>query len=360
MKAKKAILLCRILSGVATAALLIGFLIAAGFVLRPKYRSASPEGSLTGEYYADVAEVSHDLLFIGDCEVYESFIPAILWREYGISSYVRGSAQQLIWQSYAMLEDALRYETPHVVVFNVLSLKYGQPQSEAYNRMTLDGMEWSKVKASAIRASVTDGESFLSYLFPVLRYHSRWDQLTAEDFRYAFHTAEPISDSGYLMQTDVVPRDPTVRDDELKKPLDTPALPETALSWLDKLRMLCEQNDIRLLLIKAPTNSWRYWWYDEWDAQISDYAARYDLLYCNMIPEADDIGLDWATDTYDGGIHLNVSGAEKLSVWFGQYLRSEASLSDVLPDRRSDSIVSSTWNRRVEQFEARKRQKVTP
>ena len=99
MKSKKKIVLCRTVSGLAAAVLLVGFLVAAGCILRPKYRSVSPEGSLTGEYYADVAEVSHDLLFIGDCEVYESFIPAVLWQEYGISSYVRGSARQLVWQS---------------------------------------------------------------------------------------------------------------------------------------------------------------------------------------------------------------------------------------------------------------------
>ena len=74
--------------------------------------------------------------------MFESFVPAILWEEYGISSYVRGGAQQLVWHSYYMLEDALRYETPRAVVFNVYALKYGEPQKEAYNRLALDGMEW--------------------------------------------------------------------------------------------------------------------------------------------------------------------------------------------------------------------------
>ena len=33
--------------------------------------------------------------------------------------------------------------SPEVAVFNVLSLQYDQSQREAYNRMTLEGMEWS-------------------------------------------------------------------------------------------------------------------------------------------------------------------------------------------------------------------------
>ena len=70
----------------------------------PKYTEAKQlEGRLSGEYYDEAG--NHDVLFIGDCEVYESFIPAVLWQEYGISSYVRGTPSQLVWQSYYILED---------------------------------------------------------------------------------------------------------------------------------------------------------------------------------------------------------------------------------------------------------------
>ena len=85
-------------------------------LLMPKYIE-NPEGRLVGEYYTEAGE--NDVLFLGDCEVYESFGPAVLWEKYGISSYVRGSSQQLIWQSYYLLEEMLKYETPSLVVFNV-------------------------------------------------------------------------------------------------------------------------------------------------------------------------------------------------------------------------------------------------
>ena len=341
MKKKCTRALCILL----TLCVLIGALWAAGRVLRPKYLTASPEGSLTAEYYADVSEVSHDVLFVGDCEVYESFIPAVLWEQYGISSYVRGSAQQLVWQSYYLLEDALRYETPQVVVFNVLALKYGEPQSEAYNRMTLDGMAWSQTKVNAIRASVTEEESFLSYLLPVLRFHSRWDELTAEDWRYAFGAKPTISDSGYLMQTGIQPAD-SEGDDALHETLTDPSLPASALSWLDRMADLCEEKGIALVLVKSPTNSWRYWWYDEWDQQIRDYAAERGLAYYNLIPDGEAMGLDWSQDTYDGGIHLNVTGAEKLSVWFGRILSQELHV----PDRRAEEPYTQVWDGRVSDF----------
>ncbi len=317
-------------------------------ILQPKYLTLSPEGSLTEEYYASVAETQHDVLFIGDCEVYESFVPAVLWKEYGISSYVRGGAQQLVWHSYYMLEDALRYETPEIVVFNVLALKYGEPQREAYNRLALDGMEWSPVKADAIRASMSEEEDFLTYVFPFFRYHSRWGELTDEDFTYALKEKPTVSDSGYLMQTAVVPHDPA--DDIEPSPLVDYTLPATAMAYLDRMVALCRDRGIELILIKAPTNNWRYHWYDEWEAQIVDYAESSDLAYYNLIPDADAMGLDMRTDSYDGGVHLNVYGAEKLTRYFGRIL----SETHHAPDRRGEADLSAAWQARVDCYESRK------
>ena len=171
-------------------------------LLVPKYIEENEEGVLSAEYYDNAGD--NDVLFIGDCEVYSNFSPIKLWQENGITSVIRGTPQQLIWQSYYMLEDTLRYETPKVVVYNVFSMRYDKPQSEAYNRLTLDGMRWSSVKSDAIKASMTEEESYLSYVFPILRFHSRWNELGAEDFKYMFGT-EQLSHNGYVMRVDTKP-----------------------------------------------------------------------------------------------------------------------------------------------------------
>ena len=56
-------------------------------------------------------------------------------------------------------------------------MQYDEPQREAYNRMTLEGMRWSWSKVDAIRASMTQEEHLLDYVFPLLRYHSRWTRV---------------------------------------------------------------------------------------------------------------------------------------------------------------------------------------
>ena len=329
----------RILIGVCAAlvtVLLLGVLQA---LVKPKYIS-NPEGLLVGEYYAEAG--GHDVIFVGDCEVYESFVPARLWEKYGISSFVRGSAQQLTWQSYYLLEETFEYETPSVVVFNVLALKYGTPQSEAFNRMTLDSMKWSSSKLSSVRASMTEDESIVDYFFPLLRFHSRITEIGAEDFRYMFSSPK-VSHSGYLMQKGVVPM---VEEDEEGRALRDYTLPASSMEYLEKMRELCERNGSELVLIKSPTNSWAYWWYDEWEEQVREYAEQKGLAYYNFIEQTEQIGIDYATDTYDAGVHLNVYGAEKMTDYFGKILAERHGLS--APSHSAEQV--SAWEQRAKRY----------
>ena len=321
-------------------------------LLMPKYMTDIKEGALIGEYYENAGD--NDVVFIGDCEVYENFSPITLWEEYGITSYIRGSAQQLIWQSYYLMEETFRYETPKVMVFNVLSMKYDTPQStgaqsqrEAYNRMTLDGMRWSASKWDSIMASMTEEERSwqgqYSYLFPLLRYHDRWSKLTKEDFTYLFHR-DQVSDNGYLMQVGMKP----VEDAYVERPLVSYKFGENSWYYLEKMVKLCKEKGTQLVLIKAPALS-PVWW-DQWDEQIETFAAENDLLYINMLEHQEEIGIDWSKDTYDAGLHLNVYGAEKAANWFGKILQEKCGVTD----RRSDASVSADWAERATIYHERK------
>ena len=214
--------------------------------------------------------------------------------------------------------------------------------------MTSMGNSSRGTHEQSIQASMTEEESFIDYVLPFLRYHSRWSELTAEDLTYAWQDKPLVSDSGYLMQTGVVPAD--TQAEFTPEPLFDPALPATAMAYLDKMRELCDEKGIELILVKAPTNFWRYHWYDEWDGQITDYAETHGLAYYNLIPKSAEIGLDMSTDTYDGGAHLNVYGAEKLTRYFGEILRD----THAIPDRRGEGDTAAVWQKRVEAYYARK------
>ena len=340
----------RILPAALSAVLLLAALLLVQAVLIPS-RYDNREGHLLCGYYS--ATDKHDVIFVGDCEIYEGIVPAVLYEKYGITSYVRGSSQQTVWQSYYVLEETLKKDPEvKVVVFNVLALKYGETPKESISRMTLEDMRWSKSKFDAIRASMTEDESLLSYFLPILRYHDRWSDLSAQDLARTFSKHEDITHQGYLMQTETVPVDPT----DTRKPdmlIDT-ALPRRSMEYLEKMQALCEQYGAELVLIKAPTNSVKYYWYGEWDAQIVDYAAANDITYYNFIGMDEALGLDWSQDTYDAGLHLNVYGAEKWTNYIGNLLVTNHGVKD----RRGDAELDALWEQRIHNYHNEKQQGV--
>lgn len=323
-------------------AVLLAFLALFALVsrlLEPKYMTELVEGSMLSQYYAE-ADEGHDVIFLGDCEVYANFTPMELWRSRGITAYVRGSSQQLIWQSYYILRETLRYEKPKAVVYNVNAMRYGKPVSEAYNRLTIDKLRWSADKVGIIQASMMEEESFLSYVFPILRYHSRFEQLTGEDVQYLFQTRQNTW-NGHLVNQNVKPMTTL----PAKRVLASYAFPEICYDYLDKIRQLCEENGVELILIKAPS---QYpYWYEEYDAQIAQYAKTHQLTYYNLVSRTEEIGLDFQQDTYDAGQHLNLRGATKLSVWFAQILADRHGI----PDRRSEAAVAAHYNEKLKAYD---------
>jgi hypothetical protein len=340
MKKKKK----KIIKWVATLLVAVMGLFFLQLLLVPKYDEGVVEGSFVAEYYKE-EDKDFDVIFVGDCEVYENFSPVALWKEYGINSYIRGSAEQYIWQSYYLLEDTLRYETPKAVVFNVQSLQFDESQSEAYNRMTLEGMRWSSSKVNAILASMKDEESFIEYVFPILRYHSRWSELSASDFKYLF-SRKKVTHNGYYMRVDVK----AAEDVPTGRPLSDYSFGDNAWKYLDKMRDLCEENGIELILIKAP--SLYPYWYDEYDEQVKEYADENQLQYINFLELTDEIGIDYSTDTYDAGLHMNLSGAEKLSGYLGEVLCEQYQI----PDRRNEEKLSKIWDEKIAAYEQEKQE----
>lgn len=309
-------------------AVVLAFVLVFSFLnmlLQPKYMDSLVEGGMISEYYDKAG--GHDVIFVGDCEVYANFTPMEMYRQAGIKAYVRGTSQQLLWQSYYVLAETFRYETPKVVVFNVNAMRYSEPVKEEFNRLTIDKMRWSGEKVGIIQASMTEEENFLSYVFPILRYHSRFSQLTAEDFTYLFRDKQ-ITWQGHLVNDNVKPlgRLPS------KKALADYSFGDICWEYLEKMRLLCEENGAELVLIKAP--SVYPYWYEQYDAQIEEYAAKHGLTFYNFLDHVEEIGIDYQVDTYDAGLHMNLNGATKLSTYFAKILSEKHGV----PNHKGDPV----------------------
>ena len=311
-----------------------------------KYIEEFPEGSFTRDYYQE--KYSHDVIFLGDCEAYSSYSPMVLYSEYGITSYVRGNSQQLIGQSYYILRESLKYEKPKIVVLSVGAMRYPKQVREEYNRLLLDDMKLSYEKLMLINDFKLENESLLSYLFSLLRYHNRIFDLKKEDFTYLFKR-DVISHNGFLINKEVKP----LTKLPAKKVLDNYDFSKENFDYLEKITKLCKKENIELILVKSPTVY--PFWYDEYNSQIVDFANKHNLKYINMLDYLDDIGIDYTIDTYDSGVHLNLSGATKYSKYFGNFLKGYYNLSDY----RNNDTINKEYKIKLERYNGEVNEKDT-
>ena len=61
----------------------------------------------------------------------------------------------------------------------------------------------------------------------------------------------------------------------------------------------------------------------------------------------EEIGIDYQTDTYDAGLHMNLDGATKLTTWFGRLLAEEHGLED----HRSDPEIAAVYEEKLRLYD---------
>lgn len=316
-------------------------------ILAPKYITENQDGRITREFYEVGTDL--DVIALGSSTMYNAFSPDYLWGRYGFTSYVRSNASQTLWQSYYLLKDAFDTKHPSLVVLDMSFIKYGDEFiEEPSNRKTIESMRNPLCKYGAVKASMYEEEDILSYYFPVLRYHSRWKELTSEDLKYSY-IAPRVTFDGYLMDFTIPDEQNIYEPDDL----DSVNFPEKSLEYLDKIIELCKKENVPILLMKTPTyvNSW----HGVYDDEISKIANAAGVSYVNFDDYADECGIVVRTDYIDDGSHLNIVGAEKFCDFFGAYIKDNYELADHrqgLTD--SDKKICERWNAALSLYEEKR------
>lgn len=311
-------------------------------VFMPKYISENRDGSVTREFYRE--KLDTDVLFVGPSTVYSAVVPPVLWEEYGIISYDRANSSQTIWMSYYLIKDAIECHKPKMVVLDVGFTKFKDDYAEEpCTRKTLDSMRISKTKFDCIRESMAPDEKMLDYMIPLFRFHTRWKELTAEDFKYAFYKPS-ITNNGY--QIDYRTSKEIENGVYIEKP-DTEFGPKTA-GYLRKCIELCQENDVQIMLVKMPSCSTN--WTHDFDRQITEIANDCGVVYRNFDFETEEIGLDFYQHSPDEGSHLNTPGAEIFTSYLGKILREDYDI----PNHGDDPQYQKVWSEKVRIYEERK------
>lgn len=293
-------------------ALLLGLL---SFLFLPK-GNALEDGIQEPELYAFLGERSNslDVVVLGDSIPLCSFVPAYLWRSQGITSYVCANTAQKPSESVRILREFLARQTPRVVLLET---------DQLYLQETI--LDVWRVRAEA--------------LLPVLRFHDNWKFVRPGGMLREASYTNTTPEKGYHLRKLVEGLDPGMymQPDDSVEPISS-----TALSQVKEIQKLCGESGAMLVLYTAPNAaSWNMPRHNAMEA----LAKELDLIYldCNVY-----IDMNWESDTLDGGEHLNIQGAGKVTRWLGDVLEILA----LCPDRREDPAYAH-WMEDLAEFERR-------
>ena len=260
-------------------------------------------------------ENSLDAVVVGDSIPLSSFIPAYLWRDQGIPSYVCASTAQKASDSYTLLQTFFRSQNPKVVLYETDQLYLDLDLTDLFTA------RWERT-------------------FPVFRYHSNWKYVRPRQMLRTPEYTLVSPEKGYHLRktTDALSDVPRI---DLQ---DTAAEPVSYLNrrMLEQTLSLCREQGSQLILYSAPN---AVGWNIRRHNALSALARELGLVYLDGNLDCPDI--DWTLDTLDGGEHLNLRGAGTVTNWLGRNLAE----SGLLPDRRTDSRYAS-WDADLAAFRA--------
>ena len=260
---------------------------------------------------------SIDVLFTGDSEAFSSFSPLQMWKERGFTSYVCAIPSQQLPYGNTLLHRATRNQSPRVVVIETNTVYAPFTVNDALFRVLQDAL-------------------------PVFEFHDRWKTLNAGDLSLGISTTWSDDLKGFRINRDVKAADASgymAPDDRAQE------IPGLNKAYLESMIGYCRSIGAEPVLVSTPSAvNWNMARHNG----IQAFASQMAVSYIDLNTGPTKIDIDWERETHDGGDHLNLSGAQKVSAYIGEHL---ATLYD-LPDHRDDRAFDS-WDDCLKRYEQR-------
>lgn len=281
-----------------------------GNILRP----AHTDYGSTWSAYLSEPENSIDVLFLGSSYAYCDWNPAVMYAESGLTGYVMGGSEQTPAITYWYLKEALRTQTPSVVVMEATSLFFDRYQN--YTQINLGYMPWGMNRVKAILECAEEDKK-LGLFWDLYFYHDRWKELGLVDIKKAILPAGADDLKGHTAVNQVFEQ--TEGGPFLSEMRQSEEVYRQNIADFDRIAGLCAQEGIDLIVTINPT-------YSQYTPAVyerlrADVEKNPGVRFVNWSDSFEEAGLDPTVHLYDGG-HLNQDGAKIFSAYTGQYLRS--------------------------------------
>lgn len=284
-------------------------------VLRP---AQTAYGSTWSAFRAEPRD-SLDVIYLGSSFAYCDVDPTAVYDASGLTGYVMAGGEQPLSITYWYLREILRTQSPDAVVLEGTSLYFKRYQG--YTQQNVSQMPFSLNKLGAV-FTASEPELRGGLLFDLSLYHSRWREVSADDWKKAIR---PVRWDCYKGHT---PMEGRKEGAELVQVEGSRTVSEedraANLVWLDRILDLCRRHGVQPIVAFFPSYtrcSAEQYARDKADILALDSGA---LVY-NWSDGFGEMGLVPEEHLYDGG-HLNRAGAERFSAWLGQFLTGEVGL----------------------------------
>lgn len=283
-----------------------------------------------------------DAVYIGSSTVYAFWCPSIAWKNYGISVWNYTSPDQPLVAAKYIIEDCRKTQKDALYIVNINRVTTSQVNTTSAHFL-LDHMPFSLNKHRLIselcdRMDIPLGER-AEFYFPFELYHSRWGELTVNDFSRKPDGYMSSSKYGSLLK-----RIYGKPKEELTLVEDRLALPNYQLKALNSLLDYCEENDVNVLFTVNPQIL------GEVERQSRINYAK-DLITERGFKvldyyhdEFDSVGLDTTQDFQDGH-HTNIHGSIKMTCALSSYLVKNYGLED-----KRGQVGYEDWDNSVKKY----------
>lgn len=295
---------------------------------------------------------SLDYIVVGHSKTFHSVNPMAIYADTGYMGYDLGCGSEGIGLSYYWMEEALKYQTPSYIFWDASALLSESaistypPTDAATAAKALVNMRFGLTKIRACIDNQTESRDWIQLLFPLLAFHTRWDELKEEDF---FHdnddyvTMGAVISFGCKFNTHLTKANGT---DYLFYDLSGEAeqyyreISEENRNYFEKMYSLCEKNKVRFIPFFGATTRLT----DKSKDLVREFLEDYKLYCLDFTDE--EMGIDWKKDSGDTGYHTNYWGAAKFSEQLSEWMKEQGEIC-----RPQNTEAEAFWDEKLEKYQ---------
>ncbi len=280
-----------------------------------------------------------DAVYIGSSNTYSFWQAPLAWKDHGIAVCAFAASNHPVQACVYEMEEIRKTQPNAMFIMNINSFKDMEVHLPALHCIT-DFMPFSSNKLQLIRDLAPQcgvyGIDQFEFLFPIIRFHSSWYELTGNDFiPLNYYKGGAYSEAFLGEQINIT--------NSLLKTGQRLQLTEQQSAEIEKILSYCDENSVRVLFVTVPqavTNTSILAQFNTLSDLIR--ARGYDVLDMDDVIDGAELALDM---DYLDSRHVNVHGSIKYTDFLAQYLCDHFNLTDKRGDPRYTS-----WDEAAENY----------